>query len=165
MITKSRVTEIFVLPMISAKNLMQRWLNRADHVHGRPTLCRHPNRAFSVHAYPELTLLANLNIKPLSPFLAFTHHFSRLIFAKSSLKEYQRLLACLVFQVFQVFQVFRVFQALQVFQFRECFTRKRSDMPLAKESRFLKNRMKQDKMDEIGVSKFPSNHHKSKLSS
>lgn len=25
MITKSKVTEIFVLPMISAKNLMQRW--------------------------------------------------------------------------------------------------------------------------------------------
>ena len=25
MITKSKVTEIFVLPMISAKNLLQRW--------------------------------------------------------------------------------------------------------------------------------------------
>lgn len=25
MITKSKVTEFFVLPMISAKNLMQRW--------------------------------------------------------------------------------------------------------------------------------------------
>ena len=46
-----------------------------------------------------------------------------------------------VFQVFQVLQVFQVFQALQVFQvfqvlrFREDFTRKRSDMPSAKENR------------------------------
>ena len=45
-----------------------------------------------------------------------------------------------VFQVFQVLQVFQVFQALQVFQvfqvlrFREDFTRKRSDMPSAKEN-------------------------------
>mgnify|MGYP004647070659 CR=1 FL=1 len=39
-----------------------------------------------------------------------------------------------VLQVFQVFQVFRVFQALQVFRFREDFTRKRSDMPSAKEN-------------------------------
>lgn len=29
MITKSKVTEIFVLPMISAKNLMQRWQKNA----------------------------------------------------------------------------------------------------------------------------------------
>lgn len=42
-----------------------------------------------------------------------------------------------VLQVFQVFQVFRVFQALQVLQvlrFREDFTRKRIDMPSAKEN-------------------------------
>jgi len=33
-----------------------------------------------------------------------------------------------------VFQVFQVFQALQVLRFRENFTRKRSDMPSAKEN-------------------------------
>ena len=40
----------------------------------------------------------------------------------------------LVFQMFQVFQVFQALQVLQVLRFREDFTRKRSDMPSAKEN-------------------------------
>lgn len=36
MITKSKVTEIFVLPMISAKNLMQRWQKTLFNQHLMP---------------------------------------------------------------------------------------------------------------------------------
>lgn len=36
MITKSKITEIFVLPMISTKNLMQRWQKTLFNQHLMP---------------------------------------------------------------------------------------------------------------------------------